>query len=239
MTQLKTLKREIKISVIIPTLNEAMNLPLILSDLAEIREKAEILIVDSNSKDATKDIAAIYRVKYLNTAEKNRGLQLNLGAKEAKGNWFLFIHADSRLNQNWSEEVNLILSKQNKFIYFFKLKVNSKSILYRFLELFVNLRTLFLNTPYGDQGLLINRELFYKYGGYKNIPIMEDIDFINRIKRKEFLYPLNTSIFTSNRKWQRRNIFCQSIINFNLRRKWSKGFSIDEIYDNYYDAKKG
>lgn len=231
------MKREIKLSIIIPTLNEAKNLPLLLSDLAEIREKAEILIIDSNSKDATKDIASIYSTKYFNTSNKNRGLQLNIGAKEAMGDWLLFIHADSRLNPKWSEVLKLILSNKIKFIYFFKFRVNSKRLIYRFLELVVNFRTLFFKTPYGDQGLLIHKEIFFKYGGYKNIPLMEDIDFINRIKGKEILNSLNRPIFTSSRKWEKRNIFYQSIINFNLRRKWSKGCSIYEIYDKYYDNK--
>tara|TARA_Y100001970_G_scaffold212214_1_gene259145 strand:+ start:7236 stop:7928 length:693 start_codon:yes stop_codon:yes gene_type:complete len=227
--------REIKLSIIIPTLNEAKNLPLLLSDLGEIRDISEILIVDSSSNDATKDISSIYNTKYLTSELKNRGLQLNKGAIEAKGQWFLFIHADSRLYKNWSQEINSIFSKGNKFIYFFRFKVNSTRFIYRFLELFVNLRTLFFKTPYGDQGLLIKKEIFFKYEGYKNIPIMEDIDFINRLKAKEVLKSLNASIFTSNRKWQKRNIFNQALINFNLRRKWSRGFSIDDIYKEYYD----
>jgi len=238
LIQLEILIREVKLSIIIPTLNEAKNLPLLLSDLGEIRDISEILIVDSNSIDATKDIASIYNVKCLNSEFKNRGLQLNKGAIEAKGQWFLFIHADSRLNKNWSKEINNIISKENEFIYFFRFKINSTKFIYRLLELSVNLRTLFLRTPYGDQGLLIKKEIFYKYEGYKNIPIMEDIDFINRLKIKETLHSLKTPIFTSNRKWQKRNILYQSLMNYSLRRKWSRGFSINDLYEDYYDTKK-
>ena len=229
------MRREISLSIIIPTLNEAKNLPLLLSDLAEIKEISEIIVIDSNSKDATKDIASIYGAKCFNTIERNRGFQLNKGAKAAKGNWLLFIHADSRLNQNWSKEISNILSLDNKFIYFFRFKVNNNSLIFRFLELIVNLRTLILKTPYGDQGLLINREIYFKYGGYKNIPIMEDIDFINRIKVNECLCELNSSISTSSRKWQKKNLLYQSIINFNLRRKWAKGYSLDDLYKKYYE----
>ena len=229
------MRREISLSIIIPTLNEAKNLPLLLSDLAEIKEISEIIVIDSNSKDATKDIASIYGARCFNTIERNRGFQLNKGAKSAKGNWLLFIHADSRLNQNWSKEISNILSLDNKFIYFFRFKVNNNSLIFRFLELIVNLRTLILKTPYGDQGLLINREIYFKYGGYKNIPIMEDIDFINRIKVNECLCELNSSILTSSRKWQKKNLLYQSIINFNLRRKWAKGYSLDDLYKKYYE----
>ena len=229
------MRREISLSIIIPTLNEAKNLPLLLSDLAEIKEISETIVIDSNSKDATKDIASIYGAKCFNTMEQNRGFQLNKGAKSANGNWLLFIHADSRLNQNWSKEISNILSLDNKFIYFFRFKVNNNSLIFRFLELIVNLRTLILKTPYGDQGLLINREIYFKYGGYKNIPIMEDIDFINRIKVNECLRELNSSILTSSRKWQKKNLIYQSIINFNLRRKWAKGYSLDDLYKKYYE----
>ena len=228
------MRKELRLSIVIPTLNEAKNLPLLLSDLAELKEIAEIIIIDSNSKDATKDIASIYRAKYLRTLEKNRGLQLKTGAKSAKGNWLLFIHADSRLSQNWSQEISDILSLDNNFIYYFRFKVDHNSLIFRFLEFIVNLRTLILKTPYGDQGLLINREMYFKYDGYKNIPIMEDIDFVNRLKEKECLCELNSSIITSSRKWQKRNIFYQAIINFNLRRKWAKGYSLNEIYSKYY-----
>ena len=229
------MKREISLSIIIPTLNEAKNLPLLLSDLAEIKGISETIVIDSNSKDATKDIASIYGAKCFNTMEQNRGFQLNKGAKSAKGNWLLFIHADSRLNQNWSKEISNILSLDNKYIYFFSFKVNNNSLIFRFLELIVNLRTLILKTPYGDQGLLINREIYFKYGGYKNIPIMEDVEFLNRIRGKVSIFSLDSSILTSSRKWKKRNIFFQSIMNFNLRRKWLKGYPIDEIYKKYYD----
>jgi len=232
------LKRELRLSIVIPTLDEANNLPLLLSDLGEIREKSEILIIDSDSKDATEDISKIYGAKFFNKKVKNRGLQLNTGAKEAKGDWLLFIHADSRLSQKWSEEVNLVLSKENKLIYFFNFKVNNNNLIYRFLEFLVNLRTFLLKTPYGDQGLLISSEKYFQYGGYKNLPIMEDIDLINRIKSKEEIFSLKTSIYTSSRKWQKNNLLYQSIMNFKLRRKWAKGYDLNKLYEEYYKKKK-
>ena len=96
------------------------------------------------------------------------------------------------------------------------------------------MRKLFLKTPYGDQGLLIHREIYFKYGGYKDIPIMDDIDLVNRLKSQESLYSLNSSIITSSRKWEKRNLIYQSILNFNLRRKWLKGYPLEKIYKQYY-----
>ena len=85
-----------KFSIIIPTYNEANNLPLLLSDLSFIKKEVEILIIDGGSQDKTIDIAKIYGSKIYQSEEKNRGLQLNIGANNAEGEWFIFLHADSR-----------------------------------------------------------------------------------------------------------------------------------------------
>ena len=222
-----------RLSIIIPTLNESKNLPLILSDLSEISNISEILIIDSTSKDKTKDIALINGARFYKVNKNNRGFQLNYGAKEAKGEWLLFIHADSRLKLNWSREIEDILKRDSNFIYYFNFKVNNKSFKYRFLELFVNLRCFLFRTPYGDQGLLISKENFDSYGGYKSIPLMEDFDLINRIKKK-YLISLKVPIFTSSRKWDKENIVWQSLKNWNLRRLMRKGYSINRICKKYY-----
>jgi len=222
-----------KLSIIIPTLNESKNLPLLLSDLSEINNKSEILIIDSSSKDKTRDIALINGIRFYKIFKKNRGLQLNYGAKKAKGEWFLFIHADSRLKFNWSRKIVDILKRDSNLIYYFNFKVNNKSFTYRFLEFFVNLRCFLFKTPYGDQGLLISKEHFKTLGGYKTIPLMEDFDFISRINKKN-LRSLKTPIFTSSRKWDEVNFVWQSLKNWQLRRLMQKGFSIKRIYKKYY-----
>ena len=225
------------LSIIIPTLNESNNLPLILSDLSEISNEAEILIVDSNSKDKTRDIAIINGTRFYKTSKNNRGMQLNYGAKKAKGKWLLFIHADSRLKFNWSKKIMDILKRDSNFIYYFNFKVNNKSFTYRFLEFFVNLRCFLFKTPYGDQGLLISKENFKTLGGYKSIPLMEDYDFISRINKKN-LRSLRTPIFTSSRKWDEVSFVWQSLKNWYFRRLMRKGYSINKIYKKYYQLRK-
>ena len=81
-----------KISIIIPTINEANNLPLLLSDLSNIQKEGEIIIVDGGSEDKTIDIAKIYGAKIFISKERNRGLQLDIGAKNSKGEWLIFLH---------------------------------------------------------------------------------------------------------------------------------------------------
>ncbi len=223
-----------KISIIIPTYNESQHLPLLLSDLSKINNEIEIIIVDCNSQDKTCDIANIYQTKLYKSKKKNRGLQLSIGAKKAKGEWLIFIHADSRLNQDWLKKIKSVIKKNENFIYFFKFKINNKNFIYRYLEMVVNLRSYIFADPYGDQGLLIHRVTYFKNKGYRKIPLMEDIDFIKRLKKKVPLKMLSIPIYTSSRKWEKTNIIFQAFKNWNFRKRWLRGESIKSLYDDYY-----
>ena len=223
-----------KISIIIPTYNESQHLPLLLSDLSSLNKGVEIIIVDCNSGDKTRDIANLYATKIYKSQKKNRGLQLNIGAKQAKGEWFLFLHADSRLCQDWLKKIKAVIRKDKTFIYFFKFKINNKNFVYRFLEIVVNLRSYIFKDPYGDQGLLIHRATYFENKGYKKIPLMEDIDFIKRLKKTFPLKMLNIPIYTSSRKWEKNTIIFQSFKNWNYRKRWLQGESIKSLYDDYY-----
>ena len=223
-----------EISIIIPTINEANNLPLLLSDLSTVHKEEEILIVDSGSEDKTIDIANIYGAKVLKSKERNRGLQLDMGAKYSKGEWLIFLHADTRLTFDWFTKIKSVLKGEKNFIYYFKFKINDQKTIYRVLEFLVNFRSHCLKQPYGDQGLIIHRSIYLKNNGFRKIPLMEDIDFLSRLKNKEDLKQLNLPIFTSSRKWERTNIFLQALNNWNFRRRWLKGESTKSIYSEYY-----
>ena len=223
-----------KFSIIIPTINEANNLPLLLSDLSIINNEGEIVIVDCGSEDRTIDVAKIYGAKVYKAEERNRGLQLDLGAKNSQGEWLIFLHADTRLTHNWFKTIKTILKGDKNFIYYFKFKINDKKLIYRLLEILVNFRSKYYKQPYGDQGLIIHRSIYLKNNGYRRIPIMEDVDFFRRLQNKKDLKQLNFTIFTSSRKWKRTNIFLQALKNWNFRRRWLKGESIKSIYKDYY-----
>ena len=223
-----------KISIIIPTINEANNLPLLLSDLSNIQKEREIIIVDCGSEDKTIDIANIYGAKVFISKERNRGLQLDIGAKNSKGDWLIFLHADTRLNHDWFRKINTVLKGDYNFIYYFKFRINNKKIIFRVLEILVNLRSQFFKQPYGDQGLIIHRTAYFKNNGFRNIPLMEDIDFLRRLNNKKDLKQLNLPIFISSRKWEKTNIFLQAIKNWHFRRRWLKGESLKSIYSDYY-----
>jgi len=98
----------------------------------------------------------------------------------------------------------------------------------------VNIRSKFFKQPYGDQGLIIHRTIYFKNNGFRNIPLMEDVDFLMRLNNKKDLKQLNLPIFISSRKWEGTNIFLQAIKNWQFRRRWLKGESIKSIYSDYY-----
>jgi len=223
-----------KISIIIPTINEANNLPLLLSDLSSIQKEGEIIIVDCGSEDKTIDIANIYGAKVFISKERNRGLQLDIGAKKSKGEWLIFLHADTRLTHDWFKKINSYLKGNKNIIYYFEFKINHKKIIYRVLEILVNFRSKFFKQPYGDQGLIIHRTTYFKNNGFRKIPLMEDVDFLMRLNKKKDLKQLNFPIFISSRKWERTNIFLQAIKNWHFRRRWLKGESLKSIYSDYY-----
>ena len=144
------------------------------------------------------------------------------------------MHADTRLTHDWYRKINIFLKGDKNYVYFFKFKINHKKIIYRVLEILVNFRSHYLKQPYGDQGLIIHRTNYFKNNGFKNIPLMEDVDFLRRLKNKKDLKQLNLAIFTSSRKWEKTNIFSQAFKNWNFRRRWLKGDSIKSIYSDYY-----
>ena len=223
-----------KISIIIPTINEANNLPLLLSDLSIIQKEGEIIIVDCGSKDKTIDIANIYGAKVYKSKEKNRGLQLDMGAKNSRGDWLIFLHADTRLTHDWFRKINSFLKGNKNSIYYFKFKINHKKIIYRVLEIFVNFRSKYFKQPYGDQGFIIHRSSYFKNNGFRKMPLMEDVDFLKRLNNKKDLIQLDSPIFISSRKWEKTNILLQAFKNWHYRRRWLKGESLKTLYSEYY-----
>ena len=223
------------LSIIIPTLNEANNLPLLLADLNTWPNDFELIIVDGGSKDLTISIAKIQGINVIKSPKKNRGYQLKTGASNARGDWLLFLHADSRLRIGWVRSLSQIIQnkKSKNFAWYFDFKIKKDNLEYRFLEIAVALRSLFLQHPYGDQGLLIHKDLYYNTGGYSALKIMEDIDLITRITKKTKLKRIRESIYTDDRKWTNSNIIKRAIKNYKLRKKWRQGYDIDNLSKEY------
>ena len=223
------------LSIVIPTLNEALHLPLLLSDLNVWPNDFELIIVDGGSIDLTISIAQIQGVDVIKSPKKNRGYQLKTGASKARGDWLLFLHADSRLRIGWVRSLSQIIQnkKSKNFAWYFDFKIKKDNLEYRFLEIAVALRSLFLQNPYGDQGLLIHKDLYSKTGGYSSLKIMEDIDLITRITKKTKVKRIRENLYTDDIKWNNSNIIKRAIKNAKLRKKWRQGYNIDKLEKEY------
>lgn len=224
------------LSVIIPTLNEANHLPLLLADLRAWPYTLDLNIVDGGSKDLTVLVTELLGYKVINSLKKNRGLQLKVGALNSTADWLLFLHADCRLDKKWVEVLLKIIKKSNskKYAWYFNFKVIDKKFQLRILEKAVAFRSHFLQRPYGDQGLLIHKSLYTFSGGFSSIELMEDLDFIERITNITSLKCIGLPLTTNGRKWIDTNILKRAIINARLRKKWKQGYSTKKISKEYY-----
>ncbi len=225
------------LTIIIPTLNEALHLPLLLADLNAWPYDFELTIIDGGSTDLTISIAQIQGVNIIKSPKKNRGYQLKIGALNAIGDWLLFIHADSRLEPSWVKSLCRIIQdeKSKNFAWYFDFKLKNNNFEYKLLEIAVALRSHFLQIPYGDQGLLIHKDLYNISGGFSSLKIMEDIDLITRITKTNKVKRIRENIFTDDIKWSNSNIIKRAIKNAKLRKKWRQGYDI-EILSNEYNS---
>ena len=206
------------LSIVIPTLNEGAKIGATIDSLKQSIKgyKHEILVVDGGSLDETIK-EATSRGAQIILCKAGRGIQLATGGRQARGTWFLFIHADTKLEIGWFQEFENFIANHKKqncaaaFSYSLDDNTTSSTI----LEAFVNWRTRKLALPYGDQCLLINRDFYNELNGYAEIPIMEDVEIIRRIGSKR-LYILKSSATTSADKYLRegyvlrclKNLFC-------------------------------
>ena len=148
-----------QLSVIVLCLNEAARLPLLLADLQQSQFPLEILVSDGGSDDASPQIAELAGGRVIPVQPPGRGRQLAIAAGEARGDWLLFLHADSRLAPNWQDSVIHLLPSEDAqgSGWYFDLCIEPSTWARRLLEQLVHLRSRWLQRPYGDQGLLIHR----------------------------------------------------------------------------------
>ena len=212
------------ISVIIPTLNAATTLP---KSLAALTNVAEIIIVDAGSIDATREQAAASGARVL-TAPRGRGTQLAAGIAAATHPWLLLLHADTTLSANWRSATHIAPTQAG----YFRFVLDSADPRARRLERLVAWRSRILGLPYGDQGLLIHRDLLRTVGGMKPLPLMEDVDLIRRLGRAR-LVALQADAITSARKWETQGYLTRSARNLLCLSLWFAGLSPKSIQRIY------
>ena len=220
------------ISIIIPTLNSETDLYETLGSLFEGIENdliRELIISDGGSTDKTKSIAHEVGAVLIE-GSCGRGLQISRGVDKSRGDWILILHADTSLSLDWS--VNLLQKIDRNFAYHFKLKFKSKSLFARILEYWVQIRSNFLGLPYGDQGLLIHRDLINTLGGFPKIPLMEDIALARKLKSGS--KSLDILAYTSAEKYHKNGWFRQSVLNFFLLIQYLLGKDPHQLFKVYY-----
>lgn len=192
------------LSVIIPTLNAARELPGCLQSLMPglaaglIRE---VIVSDGGSTDNTKAIADAAGASILDT-RAGRGHQMHTGAQAARGDWLLFLHADTQLSPDWVERAEHHISNGLEKAAVFSLKYRSDARAARWLESRAAWRGRWLALPYGDQGLLISQARYDAIGGFEDVPLMEDVLMIRAIGRRQFV-TLSAEARTSAEKYER------------------------------------
>jgi rSAM/selenodomain-associated transferase 2 len=223
-----------EISVIIPTLNVGENISVLLSQLVGGVLSGlvkEVILADGGSTDDIQTIAEETGAQLVKSLP-GRGVQLATGAQAARGKWLLFLHADSVLCENWVEEVKYKIHSDRTAC--FQLKFDKNHLAARSFALWANIRTKLFGLPYGDQGLLISRETYDKIGGYKPLPLMEDVDIVRRIPK---LVILNATITTSSLRYEREGWFYRGAKNILCLVLFYWGIPIERIATLYYSRK--
>lgn len=206
-----------KLSIVIPALNASRTITRTLSALASGGD--EVLIVDGGSTDGGAELAQALGARVV-AAPRGRGGQLRAGAEATQGEWLLFLHADTVLESGWRDAVSgFCAAPENRAkAAAFRFALDDPSPQARRLEKLVAWRVRRLGLPYGDQGLLIHRDFYRAVGGFRALPLMEDVDLVRRIGRGR-LVSLPISARTSAERWRRdgwlrrsaRNLLCLSL----------------------------
>ena len=199
------------ISVIIPTLNEQAVIAACLASVGRA-PGVEVLVADGGSSDATVEVARRAGAKVV-TAPQGRARQMNAGAAACRGDILLFLHADTLLPPGWRYQVRRTLALPGAAAGAFTFRLDRRTAGLRFIELTVAWRCRLAGMPYGDQGLFVSRKDFAAAGGFPDLPIMEDCEFVRRLKRRGRIVVSPAPALTSSRRWQQRGILATTALN--------------------------
>jgi rSAM/selenodomain-associated transferase 2 len=220
-----------RLSVIIPVLNEQQNIASLLSQLAPLKKNdCEVIVVDGGSVDAT--LANASKADKILVTEPGRALQMNVGAAQASGDMLWFLHGDSLLEGDVKNYADQLVASQAWG--FFCIKLDGPHIIYRLIELMINLRSSLTSVGTGDQGLFVCRNFFNMVGGFESIPLMEDVALSKSLKAITKANVISTNkVITSSRRWQRRGILSTVLLMWSLRLQYYFGVSADRLADKY------
>ena len=230
------------LTVVIPTLNAESRLPQSLAALVPAAIDGvvrEVIIVDGGSTDATRKIADIAGATILQS-EPGRGQQLAMGAAAARFPWLLFLHADTVLENDWHREASRFAAAVDSgdiapAAAAFRFRLDDNGVRPRALEALVQVRCAALRLPYGDQGLLLSRRLYNEVGGFKPMPIMEDVDLVRRLGRRRMTL-LKAAAVTSAERYRREGYLRRALRNQTCLALYAAGLPLTTILRLYGGA---
>ena len=209
-------EESLRLSIIIPTLDESERLGRLLEDVAKLELPHEVVVADGGSTDRTVEIASQTGARVTHSAA-GRGAQLRAGVGAANAPWLLVVHADCRIPSSARHALLDFLrdARDDDFAHF-EFALEGDEPFWRFIELGQRLREGMYGLVYGDQGLLVSRALYESVGGYEHWPVMEDVGLFDRLKRAGNARRLSAPLVTSPRRYEERGRWSQWLSNVML-----------------------
>ena len=225
----------LRISVIIPALNEES---IIASTLEALRPLAptEVIVVDGGSTDRTREIVARTDAT-LTSSVRGRAEQMNHGARLARGDVFLFLHADTQPPPSAISEIRSALEDPRCVGGRFDVRLEGNHRIYGLIGALINLRSRLTKVATGDQAIFVRREVYEEIGGFPNLPLIEDIAFSRYLKKKGKVACLKSRVATSTRRWEREGIWQTVLRMWALRLLYLAGVSPFRLKRFYGDAR--
>lgn len=221
------------ISVIIPALNEAEHISRTLHAVQRQKQPHEIIVVDGGSKDDTRGIVSAFSNVQLLSSEKGRSHQMNCGAKLAKGEILLFLHADTILPENGLEKINRAMEDPRRVAGSFYLKFDSDHWILSFYTQLSRINNSFFT--YGDHAIFVRRSCFEEIGGYSPIPFMEDVEIQSRLRSRGRFVKLREGVLTSARRFNQYGVIKQFFADIGLILLYKLGVSPGKLKKYYRD----
>jgi len=218
------------LSIIIPALDEAEVLGHTLTALKAC--PAEIIVVDGGSQDGTVEVAREHTSHVL-VSRAGRGFQQHLGARESQGDIFIFLHADTQLPVGFQRLIHHALTNPGIVFGAFSLQIHPPTPALNLIALMANMRSRLLKVPYGDQALFVRRSAYFLAGGFKDWPIMEDVDLVRCLNRIGGFKMARGFVQTSARRWRKENPIYTTLRNYSLILRYCLGASPHTLARHY------
>lgn len=224
-----------RITVVIPVLNEEKTIATTLSALMAVAPD-EVIVVDGGSKDRTRAIVEQTNTLLL-SSPRGRARQMNRGAKEANGDVLLFLHADTLLSPSAMEDIRAALSDPECVGGRFDVELEGEHWALKWVGALISLRSRLTRVATGDQAIFVWRKVFEEIGGFPDIPIMEDIAFSRALKKKGRVACLRSRVVTSSRRWEKEGVWRTILRMWLLRLFFLAGVSPFRLRRFYADTR--